>query len=158
MREEESMGKEENISCANCDSPLENDLRFCRFCGTKIGIPEDIPEDEITVQTIPCNSCGEQIESSLVFCTSCGVKISQSPDTERPSITEQKGIPNPEESSAPQQSENPEDPNRPVRHVETEPLGPSSKQSWEININWSDTWKTLYSEHAMTSILGWVFS
>ena len=154
MREEESMGKEENISCANCDSPLENDLRFCRFCGTKIGIPEDIPEDEITVQTIPCNSCGEQIESSLVFCTSCGVKISQSPDTERPSITEQKGIPNPEESSAPQQSENPEDPNRPVRHVETEPLGPSSKQSWEININWSDTWKTLYSEHAMTSILG----
>ena len=200
MREEESMGKEENISCANCDSPLENDLRFCRFCGTKIGIPEDIPEDEITVQTIPCdscgeqiessarfcsncgnsvnktsdepespdaipeekitvqtipcNSCGEQIESSLVFCTSCGVKISQSPDTERPSITEQKGIPNPEESSAPQQSENPEDSNRPVRHVETEPLGPSSKQSWEININWSDTWKTLYSEHAMTSILG----
>ena len=84
MLENESLEQQREETCVNCGTILEDGLKFCRSCGTKV---EDTPEQtsspndnqetqKLTDQHISCPSCGEEVEQGLIFCTSCGIKIS----------------------------------------------------------------------------------
>ena len=165
-----------DILCPSCGEEVEDSATFCSRCGSPIHQeaedtePTDSEtEEESTEQNILCPSCGEEVEQGLIFCTSCGIKVSiektseetqESSASNRPLLepivepfesTDSKKVISDEQSADLQQNIDPDDS---VVHDKKEPVLPVPKQSRQININWSDTWKTLYSEHAMTSILG----
>ncbi|MCL0105308.1 zinc ribbon domain-containing protein, partial [Dehalococcoidia bacterium] len=167
---------DQNISCPSCGEEVENSTIFCSKCGSPVH--QDIEdtettdphsEEELTDQNISCPSCGEEVEQGLMFCTSCGIKISVEktpeetresstynvksiePNTETFEVADTKKIIDDEQCFESQQNIDIEDS---VVHEEKERVLPTPNQSWQININWADTCKTLYSEHAMTSILG----
>jgi predicted RNA-binding Zn-ribbon protein involved in translation (DUF1610 family) len=52
--------------CHNCHAELEDHLKFCTSCGTKI-IEKPV--------TPSCPDCGAQITSGLNFCLQCGKKL-----------------------------------------------------------------------------------
>lgn len=84
--------------CSKCGKPLEENARFCSFCGEKtapttIGsknivrnpAPETRPSEPIesekiiiTESTEFCKSCGEPLEENARFCSSCGAKTTPS--------------------------------------------------------------------------------
>ena len=167
---------DQHISCPSCGEEVEDSATFCSKCGSPIHqeaedteTTDPEAEEEPTDQHISCPSCGEEVEQGLIFCTSCGMKVSAETTSEETQGSSTLNIPPPEPNVKPFEStdtkkvisdeQSPDsqqniDPDDSVVHDEKEPVLPIPNQSWQININWSDAWKTLYSEHAMTSILG----
>ena len=73
--------------CGNCDAYLDEDDRYCKYCGTKRGEGKFIPEDNIPVcvygppvtKKYLCSKCGHAwITHGLVggkdskYCPRCG--------------------------------------------------------------------------------------
>lgn len=86
--------------CSKCGKPLEENARFCSFCGEKtipttptVGSknivrnpnPENHPAEPlesekiiVTESTEFCKNCGEPLEENARFCSSCGAKTAPS--------------------------------------------------------------------------------
>lgn len=61
------------INCPNCEVELEENLKFCVKCGTKI---EDIQEiSQENNHEISCPNCSAQLPANTRFCMDCGTKI-----------------------------------------------------------------------------------
>ena len=56
--------------CPSCNFELPNDAKFCKNCGTKIEISEQVK----MLGDVCCN-CGSQITEGAKFCSKCGNKV-----------------------------------------------------------------------------------
>ena len=159
--------------CSRCGVVAEVSLRFCRSCGTEFEksheiateppltenttlslvsldplLPAEPPEpgiepipidpsiDKVEDEIESCPSCDAPAKSGLSFCISCGTNL----------ITSERYI-DPIQESPRSLATTPS-----IEDIET--AGPEKEKSPTFNFSWTDTWKTLYSENAMSSILG----
>lgn len=58
------------IECSNCGAQIEENMKFCTECGSKMELPE-------TTEELKCPSCSAQLPPNTSFCTECGTKIAQ---------------------------------------------------------------------------------
>ncbi len=56
------------IECSNCGAQIEENMKFCTECGSKMELPE-------TTEELKCPSCSAQLPPNTSFCTECGTKI-----------------------------------------------------------------------------------
>lgn len=56
--------EEEDLGCPSCgeEMPADRDVRFCPFCGLRLG-------------TVECRQCGESIEPAWRYCLTCGTRV-----------------------------------------------------------------------------------
>lgn len=52
--------------CNGCKREIEDDAKFCEYCGEKV---------EKELENLFCSSCGKQIENNSLFCKHCGASI-----------------------------------------------------------------------------------
>lgn len=60
--------------CTNCQAELNDDVLFCRKCGTKQ--PETKPEPEMVF----CEKCGNALRPEALFCDMCGARTCATSD------------------------------------------------------------------------------
>ena len=131
-------------SCSHCGALAEASLRFCGSCGTQFGdsietSPEPPPLEEIQEgkqELKSCPTCNQPVRPELSFCISCGTNV----------ITSER------RTESTQDRHSTTAVTIPTASVET-PY-PNRVKSTAFNFSWADTWKTLYSENAMSSLLG----
>ena len=58
-------------NCAYCHNPLQENAKFCAFCGRAVEQPA--PEQEF------CRKCGKPLEEGAAFCVFCGNKVERTP-------------------------------------------------------------------------------
>jgi ribosomal protein L40E len=69
--------------CQNCKATLDLESLFCKKCGTKLDVVEEIKmtgkvestQQSTSVELVKCHECGSTMPSDLAFCTNCGVKL-----------------------------------------------------------------------------------
>lgn len=66
------------MKCPNCNNEITDNVKFCRYCGTKI---ETQPEQA------KCPKCGALNRQGATFCDSCGTKMSGDETTKDSSVT-----------------------------------------------------------------------
>jgi ribosomal protein L40E len=59
--------EETNMKCGECGSENPKHAKFCRKCGTSLGI------------RLQCVRCGAENPGDSVFCTECGERLSEAP-------------------------------------------------------------------------------
>jgi len=59
----------EILKCPNCSAELPEGIKFCTECGTNI---ETAPKQE---KEVICPKCRKKLPANLKFCTECGTKI-----------------------------------------------------------------------------------
>lgn len=64
----------EEIVCPNCGATLDENEKFCVYCGTPLDYAS-VQTDEKRVQKM-CPICGAELEEGQRFCTECGNQIS----------------------------------------------------------------------------------
>lgn len=52
------------IECSNCGAQMEEDIKFCTECGSKMEPPE--------AEELKCPNCSAQLPKGTKFCTECG--------------------------------------------------------------------------------------
>ncbi len=62
-------------NCPNCNTQIEEDLKFCTDCGTKI----EQNNNQQIVEKMNCPKCSAKIPPNNKFCVECGTKIEQIP-------------------------------------------------------------------------------
>ncbi len=60
--------------CPDCGSILEDGVKFCERCGSRIAAPQ--PEPAPTVRDKVCTACGNALSPTSRFCDACGEKVS----------------------------------------------------------------------------------
>ncbi|MED5429513.1 MAG: zinc ribbon domain-containing protein [Chloroflexota bacterium] len=129
--------------CSQCEFVSEASLRFCGSCGKEFEDSnetspeppslEDLKEEE---NMKSCPTCGEPVRPELSFCISCGTNLITSESYSDPTQDMPSSL-----VSAP-------------KMPKTESPHSEKEKSRASNFSWTDTLKTLYSENAMSSILG----
>lgn len=61
------------INCPNCEAELEENIKFCTKCGTKIEHVQSIPQENNS--EINCPNCSAKLPAETKFCMECGTKI-----------------------------------------------------------------------------------
>ncbi len=61
------------INCPNCEAELEENIKFCTKCGTKIEHVQSISQENDS--EINCPSCSAKLPAETKFCVECGTKI-----------------------------------------------------------------------------------
>ena len=129
--------------CSQCGFVAEASLRFCGSCGKEFKDSNEISPEPPSLEDIKeeeerksCPACDAPVRPELSFCISCGTNLITSERYADPT----QGTPSSLVSS-------PIMANTETPHLERE-------KSRVSNFSWTDTWKTLYSENAMSSILG----
>lgn len=74
--------------CLNCEKELEDDARFCGYCGYEV-IKE---KDSDAITTTLCPNCGAELEEDAVFCTKCGHKLLEKKEEEEKREKEKGGF------------------------------------------------------------------
>lgn len=59
------------IECSNCGAQIEENIKFCTECGSKMESSE--PEG------LKCPNCSAQLPEGTKFCTECGAKVAEEP-------------------------------------------------------------------------------
>lgn len=59
------------IECSNCGAQMEEDIKFCTECGSKMESPE--------TEKLKCPSCSAKLPNGTKFCTECGAKVDENP-------------------------------------------------------------------------------
>ncbi|HIC49415.1 MAG TPA: hypothetical protein EYP00_05925, partial [Dehalococcoidia bacterium] len=129
--------------CSQCGFVAEASLRFCGSCGKEFKDSNEISPESPSLEDIKeeeerksCPACDAPVRPELSFCISCGTNLRTSERYADPT----QGTPSSLVSS-------PIMANTETPHLERD-------KSRVSNFSWTDTWKTLYSENAMSSILG----
>ncbi len=68
------------MNCPNCQQNLQNDFRFCPYCGSEVN------------RGLFCPSCGNKVEQNWVSCPQCGSALKGITSRQAP----QQQIPRPE--------------------------------------------------------------
>jgi len=58
--------------CPNCNASINEDDKYCIFCGTKIY--DYTMKEEANTEEVKCKSCGATIKAGQNFCMECGAK------------------------------------------------------------------------------------
>ena len=66
------------MKCPNCNKEITDNVKFCRYCGTKI---ETRPEQA------KCPKCGALNRQGATFCDTCGAKMSEDETPKDSSVT-----------------------------------------------------------------------
>lgn len=62
--------------CSNCGSKLQEGVKFCPECGTKIINTDGIKRDQVFQGTVhKCPNCGEVLDSFDAICPACGYEF-----------------------------------------------------------------------------------
>ena len=59
-------------NCENCGAQLEEGVKFCPNCGTRINWEQSLAEGSFT-----CENCGGEFNGKVGFCPHCGAKINR---------------------------------------------------------------------------------
>ena len=66
------------VKCQNCDTELDDGVKFCPNCGSKVvELLEDSNEDKVKT----CPNCGKEVDDGVKFCANCGTKVDGSQDS-----------------------------------------------------------------------------
>ncbi|MBI5681271.1 MAG: zinc ribbon domain-containing protein [Methanobacterium sp.] len=63
------------IECPNCKAQIEENIKFCTECGSKM---EQVTPEE-TTEELKCPNCSTQLPPNTKFCNECGTKIETAP-------------------------------------------------------------------------------
>ncbi len=61
------------VNCPNCETEIEEGIKFCTKCGTKIENIQDISQENN--DEISCPKCSVKLPAKTKFCMECGTKI-----------------------------------------------------------------------------------
>lgn len=85
-----------DLTCLNCQAPLQAEARFCANCGQPVPPPAPAPTPH------RCSNCGEPLLPDAVFCAECGEKVTPpEPILEPKRDTELEAVGEKEEVGAP---------------------------------------------------------
>ncbi len=73
------MKEEANMKCHECGSENPNQAKFCRKCGTSLGV------------RLRCPQCGAENFGDSAFCTECGERLSEAPKSTKGTQRKCKG-------------------------------------------------------------------
>lgn len=73
------------MNCPACNKEINDNAKFCKYCGKKIDSAKSIPEvtEDIVVEEvlfIKCPSCGKDMHHHKAFCTNCGSALNKLDD------------------------------------------------------------------------------
>ena len=63
------------MRCQQCGNDINNNAKFCKYCGNPVVERKDLLEKEENVKL--CPKCGKQTRSDNLFCTNCGSSLSE---------------------------------------------------------------------------------
>lgn len=63
--------------CENCGRKINDEARFCRFCGMPVmdALEKDPPAKPVAEKKLICKNCGAELIEDSLFCDMCGHSI-----------------------------------------------------------------------------------
>lgn len=60
------------MKCTECGREIGDNLKFCKYCGAPVKIPD---ASATAAYTMKCKACGAAIKEGSTFCTQCGTPV-----------------------------------------------------------------------------------